>query len=314
MRREGSLEVADLQGRIVNLFGLGLKATDGVVIGSVLLFDLLIFIFHERIPDPWKLLGRNSLIGILFIAAVWLYPRLVNRPLKFVVRTGSVQLAFASLYVISLRMQLIFVRAWQDPSILSLEESVFGVQPTVWVQKFFSPPLTEWMMFSYTIYLVIYPLLSGVIFFKRGERQLEDYLVTLAIANITCFLGFMIYPVAGPLDHMPQAYDVPLKGWFFTAWGEYIRTHVHEIGGTIPSPHCAVATVMWAMTHRYVRPAFYALAPVMLSLYASTVYARYHYLTDSLIGIAVGVFAIIIAPALVKGWNTAAGTGRKGKP
>jgi len=228
------------------------------------------------------------------------------------VRTGSVQLAFASLYAVSLRMQLIFVRQWQDPSILSLEKSVFGVQPTVWVQKLFSPPLTEWMMFSYTIYLVIYPLLSGVIYFKRGERQLEDYLLTLAIANITCFLGFMVYPVAGPLDHMPQAYNVPLKGWFFTAWGEYIRTHVHEIGGTIPSPHCAVATVMWAMSHRYVRPAFYVLAPVILSLYASTVYARYHYLTDSLIGIAVGIFAIIIAPALVKGWDAAAGRVRKG--
>jgi membrane-associated phospholipid phosphatase len=161
------------------------------------------------------------------------------------------------------------------------------------------------MMFAYVIYLIIYPGLGALIYFRKGERPLEDYLFTLALTNVVCFLGFMVFPVAGPFYHMPEAYTVPLKGGFFAAWGEYIRRNIHEIGGTIPSPHCAIATVMWMMAHRYVRPAFYALAPVILSLYVSTFFLRYHYLTDSVVGVLTAILVILVSPALVGAWNSA---------
>jgi membrane-associated phospholipid phosphatase len=50
---------------------------------------------------------------------------------------------------------------------------------------------------------------------------------------------------------------------------------------------------------------FYALAPVILSLYVSTFFLRYHYMTDSVVGILTAVFVILSAPSLVKAWNSA---------
>jgi len=296
----------------VRFLGAELQATDGVVLGSLLFVGAVIMMFHSRVRRPWSMLGLTGLWAAIYIGAVYLHPRLKNRILKFVVRAGSVQILFYELFLICQGLQLIWVPGWRDEVLLGWERAVFGVQPTVWLQRFITPPLTEWLMFSYVIYAVIYPGLGAGIYFKRGERALEDYLMTLALANIVCFVGFMIFPVAGPLYHMAGAYTVPLKGGFFTAWGEYIRSHIHEAGSNLPSPHAAVATVMWVMAHRYVRPAFYTLAPVILSLYVSTFFLRYHYLSDTVFGILVAVLVIGLAPPLLKLWNAAAR--RRGMP
>jgi hypothetical protein len=297
--------IAGLYGRRLFVLRAGLQAVDAVILGAILLFGLLILIFRSRVPDPGGLLLRIGVWGAAYAGSVYLLPFLKNRVLKFFLRTGAVQLLCAQLFLIAQRMQLIIVHRWQDPAVLKLEAAVFGVQPTVWLQKFISPPLTEWMMFAYVVYLVIYPGLGALIYFRRGERPLEDYLFTLAVTNVVCFLGFLVFPIAGPLYHMRDAYSVPLKGGFFTACGEYIRKNLHEIGGNLPSPHCAIATVMWMMARRYVRPAFYALAPVILSLYVSTFFLRYHYLTDSVVGILAAVLVILVSPALVGAWNSA---------
>ncbi|HQU33604.1 MAG TPA: phosphatase PAP2 family protein [Thermoanaerobaculaceae bacterium] len=302
-----SARIASLYGKRFYVLKAGLQATDAVILGAVLLFGLLIAIFRAHIAAPGGLLLRLAAWGALYVGSIYLDPKLHNRVLRFLVRTGAVQILCAQLFLIAQRMQLIVVRSWQDPVVLRLEHAVFGVQPTVWLQRFVTPPLTEWMMFAYVFYVAIYPGLAALIYFRRGEGALEDYLFALAATNVVCFFGFMVFPIAGPLYYMPEAYTVPLKGWFFTACGEYIRHNVHEIGGSLPSPHCAIATVMWVMARRYARTAFYVLTPVILSLYVSTFFLRYHYVTDSVAGILTAALILCVAPRLVRAWNAVVG-------
>ena len=308
---EKKLQISELYGIRISFLKAGLQVTDAVILGTLLLFAILIPPFHSRISDPWVLLARTAFWAVYYLGSIYLLPHLKNRFLWFLVRAGTVQFLLYQLFMICQRLQLIWVRNWQDQAVLGWEKAVFGVQPTVWLQKFISPPLTEWLMFSYVLYIFLYPALGALIYFRRGERPLEDYLLTLALANLACFLGFMIFPIAGPQYYMADAYSVPFKGGFFTTWGEYIRTHVHEIGSNLPSPHCAVATVMWVMSHRYVRPAFYALAPAILSLYISTFFLRYHYVSDTVLGILAALLAIIAAPVFPRLWNAAARNLRK---
>ena len=304
-----SARLAGLYGTKVRVPGADLKATDAVVLAALLIVGILIVAFRARVSSPWTALGLTGFWGAVYIGALYLHTRLKNRVLRFIVRTASVQLLFYELFLICQHMQLIWVRGWQDEILLGWERAVFGVQPTVWLQRFVSPPLTEWLMFSYVIYAVIYPGLAALICFKRGEQALEDYLMTLAVVNMACFFGFMVFPIAGPLYHIASAFTVPLKDGFFTAWGEYIRSHVQEIGSNFPSPHAAVATVMWVMAYRYVRPAFYGLAPVILSLYVSTFFLRYHYFSDTVSGILTALLVIAVVPPLARLWNVAAGHG-----
>jgi membrane-associated phospholipid phosphatase len=302
---------AEPYGRTVALAGVALQAMDAVVLLSVLFFAGLIVVFAPRIHDPWPLLLRLCLWGLAYIASLALQRRITAPAWRALLRMGSVQVMFAQIYLIVHPLQMIFVRNWQDPAILRMEKTIFGVQPTLWLQRFVSPGLTEWMMFCYVIYLVIYPALGALIYLRWGDKHLEDYLFVLTLANGICFLGFLVYPVAGPLNYMPGEFTVPLKGWLFTAAGEYIRSNIHLVGGNLPSPHCAIATVMWLMAYRYRRLAFWLLTPVILCLYVSTFYGRYHYVSDSIAGIAAGLLVLGLAPLLLHGWNRLAGRGAK---
>jgi membrane-associated phospholipid phosphatase len=302
-RSPRGVETASLFGRRIRILGFDLQITDAVLLGAMIFQAAVFLAFAQRMDRPLLLAGKNAGLAVLYILSVTFLPRIKSRFPWFLLRTASVQLLFAYLFEATHPLQLLLSSGWQDRTVLAAEEAVFGGQPTLWLERFISPPLTEWMMFAYVIYLVVYPLVAGLIFFKHGERALEDYLFTLGFVNLACDAGFILFPVAGPFFYMPEAYSVPLKGGLFTYLGEFIRTHVHLAGGSIPSPHCSVATVIWLMSWRYVRLWFYILAPIILSLYAATVYCRYHYISDSVAGIALGVFAILTAPAMVRAWN-----------
>jgi hypothetical protein len=60
---------------------------------------------------------------------------------------------------------------------------------------------------------------------------------------------------------------------------------------------------MWILAFRYFRPSFWFLCPVVISLYLSTVYGWYHYVTDAAVEIAVAFLAVAIAPALMALWD-----------
>ncbi len=282
---------------------LPLRAIDALILLTLLFFNVLTVVYRLRLPRWPRLLARNTVVAVVYIFLLYLLQRTHRRFWHFLLRTASVQLLFAYLYDTVQPLQLLFTSAWHDPQVLALEERFFSVQPTVWLQRFVSPGLTEWLMFSYVIYVVIYPLLCGLIYFKRGAGQMEDYLFSLGLANVFCDLGFLLFPVAGPLHAIADRFGVPLHGYLFTTLGEYIRSHVHAIGRTIPSPHCAAATVMWIMAWRYHRPTFFVLTPVIVSLYVSTVYGRYHYVSDALAGIAIAFLAVVLAPLLARGWR-----------
>jgi len=288
----------------VCVLGLPIRIIDAAVLGGLVFFLLLAAVFSGRLDEPLSLIGRGLLTASLYTASILWLTRLTSRPLRFLVRTAFVQFMFLQEYFMARDLQLIFF-SWNDELVLTWEKALFGGQPLVWIQKFYSPALTEWMMFVYVVYIAIYPVLGAVIFFRRGEQTNEDYLFHLGAANLLCGLGFILFPVAGPLrfEEARSLLAVPFEGGFFTQVSELIRSTVHAPGGTIPSPHCAVATVMWIMAWRYARREFYFLAPVILSLYVSTVYGRFHYASDSIIGILAGFLVLAAGPTLVRGWN-----------
>lgn len=288
----------------LSLAGLELRLTDAVILGGLGFLLLLAAVFNGRLDRPLVFIGRNLLAVVLYILTLLILRRLRPKVLRFLLRTASVQLMYLQIFLAGRGLQLIFFN-WNDDRVIAWETAVFGLQPLVWVQKLTTPPLTEWMFFVYVVYIVIYPILGAVIFFRRGEEANEDYLFQLGLINLVCGLGFILFPVAGPMhwEKVRVLLTEPLRGGVFASVAEYIRSHVHAAGGTIPSPHCAVATVMWFMSLKYTRRGFWLLAPVILSLYVSTVYGRFHYLSDSVIGIAAAVLVLLAAPAITGAWS-----------
>ena len=285
------------------VFGLGLRAADIILLSPLLFFSILTILFKTEIRSPWTQILKNAIVGLVFLGAVYLHQRATGRALKFWIRLLSIQMMFAYVFPLVGPFQLIVSKTWNDPAVLKLEQAVFGVQPLVWIQKFIAPPLTEWLMFSYVIYLLLYPVLCGLLYFKRGELSMEDLVFTLAAVNFVCDLFFILYPVAGPLFKIADQLTVPLTGGLFTFLGEYVRNHLQTIGSSLPSPHCAAATIMLVTAFRYHRPTFYVICPIILSIYVSAFYGRYHYLSDVLLGIITGAVILLIIPLLKKSGN-----------
>lgn len=293
---------------------LHLQATDGLILATLALFSALALAFFGSVEHWWLLILKNFLVAGIYIGFIYFSQNVTHKVLRFFLRVAAVTLTYAYLFGAVDKLQLILHGRWLDEYVLDGEQYLFGVQPTLWLQHLTTPTLTEWMMFSYVVYVPMYPVLCGIIYFLHGELPMEEYFFTLGFTNILCDIGFILFPVAGPIATIGHLYTVPLNGYVFTCLGELMRSQLHYIGGTIPSPHAAAATIMWMMAYRYHRPSFYVLTPVILSLYASTFYGRYHYVTDAVVGVAVAFLALALVPLLVRVWDKIAGEGVKKVP
>jgi len=289
--------------KTLRIGSIQLKATDGLILATLSFFTLLALMFFQRVEGWWLLVLKNIAVAGSYLVFIRFSQRANGKFLRFFLRVAAVTLAYAYLFGAVDKLQLILHGRWLDEYVLDAEQYVFGVQPTLWLEYITTPALTEWMMFSYVVYVPMYPILCGIIYYLRGDLAMEDYFFTLGFTNILCDLGFILFPVAGPMFTIGHLYTVPLDGYVWTYLGEVMRTQLHFVGGTIPSPHAAAATIMWMMAYRYHRKSFYILAPIVLSLYVSTFYGRYHYVTDAVAGVAVAALALAVAPTLMRQWD-----------
>jgi len=275
-----------------------LDAASLVYVGFLL---LLTFAFSFKL-EGWLAAAVSLLIaGALYMAAAAAVRRLPSGFPAAALHISANMILFSFLFKITGQYQHLFVSGWLDSGVIAWEKSLVGVDLSIFLQRVTHPALTEWMMFAYVIYIPMLPFVALACYWSAGGRAATDYLLSLSLAYIVCYLGFIAYPVAGPLCHYPERFAVPLDGGMFTWCGEWIRNNMHYPGGCLPSPHCAAGTVMMIMLYRYHRKLFGVALPVLLTIYAATVYGRYHYLSDSVSGILVAVLAVQLSPVLVLG-------------
>ena len=247
---------------------------------------------------PWLVPGeptvaRGLLIaGALYALASWSTRVMREGPVSTWILTVGVTLLLSYIYHAIAPFQHVLVRGWLDGVLISWESSVTGTESTLALQNVVCRGLTEWMMFAYVIYIPLLPVTALLCYRTGGPAAARDFLLALAVTNIAGFCVFLLLPVAGPLYYRPESYTVPLTGGFFTWCAGLLHASAHYPGGSLPSPHCASTTVMIVMLYRHNRKAFYLALPTLLSIYASTVYGRYHYVWDSVAGILAAVVMI----------------------
>ena len=246
---------------------------------------LLSLINSSNIPD-WKSHVLQLATALILYPAAAYFLRYMTGELWYTVLHISLVVGLYSfLFQAIAPMQHIIHPDWLDPHIIALETQIFGGELSLLLDRYTFPVLTEWMMFAYVIYVPLVPAVAIFCYLAAGNKAAEEYLLVLVISYAFCFIGFVLFPVATPLFYMPEAYQVELDGWLFTWFGEWIRENQHNPGGGLPSPHTAASTVMLFFMYKYNRKIFYILLPIMVTLYISTAYARYHYITDAVLGI-----------------------------
>ncbi|HEY9166437.1 MAG TPA: phosphatase PAP2 family protein [Candidatus Kryptonia bacterium] len=275
----------------------GLKTVAVLGSGFLFLLTVLALLAGTRIENHDALLHKLLAADALCICSYWMLSRLPEKYSITPLIVATIGL-YGFAYQMVGEMQHIFFRGWLDSSLAAFERSLMGDEPSVYLQKFMSPALTEGLMFAYVIYGLLIFTTAFACYMKSGRPAALDYLVAISLANILCDIGFVTFPVAGPLRFDPNQYSVPLQGGFFTACGEWVRVNLHLPGESLPSAHCAVAAAMMMLSFKYNKKYFFLVAPILLAVFPATVYCRYHYAADMLTGIIVGIVAVYLSPVV----------------
>jgi membrane-associated phospholipid phosphatase len=264
--------------QIIYVASLGFKLADQTLVIFVYLSCACFSLICLAIRHKYK----NSAVQMIFS----LYPVIL----------------FIPLYMISGHEIPMFFNHFFDSKIINLELAIFGVHPTIWFQQFKNPLLTEWMMFGYSFYLMLIPITTGWLYYSGKKEESEHTLASLMISFYICYILFSLIPVAGPRLAMADLYTVKFHGYIFKAITEAMEAGPMLHGGAFPSAHCSAATVMLLLSYKYDKKLFWWVMPVIITLYISTVYGRYHYPTDVLAGMIVGISGIKLYHPIKRWW------------
>jgi membrane-associated phospholipid phosphatase len=208
---------------------------------------------------------------------------------------------FILLYQETRNLVHIIFPGWFDPFLNHLELKTFSVYPTVWMQKFvFFPLLNEYLMFTYFFYYFLLLVLGLEMFFENKIEELDNLTFTSAVAYYISFLGFILFPVEGPKYALIDLHNLNLEGAFFTPLAQGLIKVAGIHGGAMPSSHVAVALVVLVYAKRHQRFLYYILFPLIMSLFVSTVYGRFHYVSDVLAGLLVGWGSILLCDKIIR--------------
>ncbi len=275
---------------MVKEIGMKFKPLDIISIAYFVIISLLIVWGRQRV-ELWqaKVAAYLGLVGLVFLLS-WSETRFAERHWFKFIRLGYPLLAVLFIYKgISGHVLLLHGR-FLDPEITGLEKILLGVNPTLALERFVFPPLTEFFKFayfSYYSYVAIPPLL---LYFQKRYPDLERFVFTTALTFYVSFLGFILLPLEGPCWFFEQVYEVKrLTGFIFTPLQDFIMTHGAARGACFPSSHLAVAWVaLFLIRKLFGSRYFWIVFPFTLSMTVAIVYNRYHYASDAAAGILAG--------------------------
>ena len=186
--------------------------------------------------------------------------------------------------------------------------ALFGVEPTLWMQKIAHPWLTDLMAIFYAPYLA-YPLILMGIFSLAGRRHdFQNVSMALILTFVIGFICYAAFPCNPPRFHLEGAFTDPVK-----LSGSFIYFHLQGVldehtavrGAAMPSLHTAISSVALYFAFRYrnysklLKTIFYVYVPLIIGLWVATVYLRHHWIPDILAGWAVALLSIVISKKLL---------------
>ena len=262
---------------------------------------LLTLLFRGKVPLWYSLVFRYLLcIGLLFVVQL---PPDQKKSGKFreFVNTSS-PIFFIVLIYESLGDLIHHLHPDIDPALMRIELYLFGVQPTIWMQRWIVPWLTDLLSFAYLSYYFLPVTLVAVLYLKK-RPGLYPTLFVLTLGYYVSFIGYILFPAVGPRYAMTSLYTVPLEGSFITDWvRDGLNAIQHNIRDCMPSGHTQIALTVLYLAYRYERKVFYIFLPFVCGFVLSTIYLRYHYVIDLFAGTAIAISCMIIGPRFYRWW------------
>jgi membrane-associated phospholipid phosphatase len=242
------------------------------------------------------------LLGLLFVLKLSSDRKVTGRMATFFDHFSPI--LFVVLIYESLGDLIQYLQPDIDPRLIQIDFFIFGVQPTLWMEQWIVPWLTDVMSLAYLSYYFIPVVLIVVLYLKGRMMEFDRAMFVLAFGYYVSFIGYILFPAIGPRYALTHLYSVPLEGSFIT---DFVRDTLnaleHNKRDCMPSGHTQIVLMVLFVAHRYERILFYIFLPIICALILSTVYLRYHYVIDLFAGMSLAIGCTIVGPLLYRCWT-----------
>lgn len=188
-----------------------------------------------------------------------------------------------------------------DNLLIQFDYQIFGVHPTIWLEKYTYPFITEIFQFIYSIFYFL-PIILIILLLKNKNKEKANFFIFVMVYGFyISYIGYFLVPAIGPrftLDHMQS---FPIQGVMLT---EFLRNLLDLLENiqrdAFPSGHVEMTLLTMYYAFKFNKKYFIVLLFIGNTLILSTVYLRYHYVVDIIGGIIFALFVILTADLIYK--------------
>jgi membrane-associated phospholipid phosphatase len=192
-------------------------------------------------------------------------------------------------------------RTSADQWLSDLDFRIWGIHPTVWLERIQTPGLTEFLQIAYTLFIPAVLLVACVLWYQRRYREFQYFAFLIALGYLISYVGYLLVPARGPRFLLQHLQHVPLRGlWLFSGMQDTLDRLESAHYDCFPSGHTEL-TILACWSSRMVGNrlfwVYFAYTPALIF---ATVYLRYHYSVDVLAGAMVATVLILATPSLYR--------------
>jgi PAP2 superfamily len=277
--------------------------------GDRILFALLVLANVVCIAR-WPAVGSAltfislALLGLLIVEviAMFVLARWEDRRwVPFVRAVLAVTVVF-SLYTALGKLGVVAMPYLADAALSKVDNWLLGFDPSLAIQPYQTSGWIEFLSFAYGafipyIYLSIFLGCVGKPALER-DQYLTGWIITYAIS----YLGYIFIPGHGPGVYQADQYDVVLGGGFFYRVVVLGNEATGGLQGVFPSLHvgCSVYLCLSDLRKNLLRGLTYL--PMVILIYVATIFLRYHYIIDLIVGTIVPVVGIFLGERVITRW------------
>lgn len=196
----------------------------------------------------------------------------------------------------------------KDVHLIAFDRWLTGTDPTVALERFATPFLSDVLTFFYSLYY-FHPIVLGTLVLKddrarpAAERDFSRYAFTMVFVFFVSYVGYFLVPAVGPRFTVTHAGPLP-RGAVSRVIDDTLNWLESNKRDCFPSGHTMVVTAVLLEAARRSRKTFWAFLPFAVGLVAATVYCRYHYVADVLAGLALAFVAVPLGNAIYRRFST----------
>jgi membrane-associated phospholipid phosphatase len=186
-----------------------------------------------------------------------------------------------------------------DRFLADLDFRIWHTHPSIWLERIYSPALTEYLQVVYTLFIPAVLLVAFLLWKKSRFLEFQNYAFLIALGFLASYVGYLLVPARGPRFLLRHLEQIPLQGlWLFHGMQSTLDQLESAHYDCFPSGHTELTILAWwgsrMVSNRLFR-IYFAYTP---SIIFATVYLRYHYTVDLLAGVILALVLILASPPL----------------